>query len=91
MFQHDGVPPSIVMDGSKEQTMGPFCAKAREANCWIKQTKPLSPSTTTMAKFKGENSLTMHEKSMYMDYCSVKVGMKGVNRMVMKTDLDGKS
>jgi hypothetical protein len=43
MFQRDGVPPLIVMDGSKEQTMGQFCVKAREANCQIKQTVPYSP------------------------------------------------
>jgi hypothetical protein len=43
MFQQDGVPPSIIMDGSKEQTMGQFRVKAREANCRIKQTEPYSP------------------------------------------------
>jgi hypothetical protein len=43
MFQRDGVPPSIIMDGSKEQTMGEFRKKARAAGCRIKQTEPYSP------------------------------------------------
>jgi hypothetical protein len=43
MFQGDGVLPSIIMDGSKEQLMGQFRVKAREANCWIKQSEPYSP------------------------------------------------
>ena len=38
MFQRDGVPLSIIMDGSKEQTMGDFRKKARAAGCRIKQT-----------------------------------------------------
>jgi hypothetical protein len=37
MFQQDGVPPLTIMDGLKEQTMGQFRVKAREANCQIKQ------------------------------------------------------
>jgi hypothetical protein len=43
MFNQDGVLPLIIMDGSKEQTMGQFCMKAREANCQIKETEPHSP------------------------------------------------
>ncbi len=33
MFQHEGVPLSIVMDGSKEQMMGKFCRKLVDAHC----------------------------------------------------------
>jgi hypothetical protein len=43
MFQRDGVPPVIIMDGSKEQTLGDFRSKARQADCQIKQTEPYSP------------------------------------------------
>jgi hypothetical protein len=43
MFQRDGVPPLIIMDGSKEQTMGEFKKKARAAGCRIKLTEPYSP------------------------------------------------
>ena len=43
MAQRDGVPPAIVMDGSKEQTMGMFRKKARQMDCHIKQTEPYLP------------------------------------------------
>jgi hypothetical protein len=43
MLQRDGAPLAIIMDGSKEQTMGEFCKKARAAGCRIKQTEPYSP------------------------------------------------
>ena len=33
MFRRDGVPPAIIVDGSKEQTQGKFASKVREANC----------------------------------------------------------
>jgi hypothetical protein len=32
-FKRDGVPPEMIMDGSKEQTLGEFCCKLREAVC----------------------------------------------------------
>ncbi len=43
MFQFDGVPPSMVMDGSKEQTLDEFHWKPVEVHCQLKQTKPYSP------------------------------------------------
>lgn len=43
LAQRDGVPPTIIMDGSKEQTLGEFRRKAREMGCRIKQTEPRSP------------------------------------------------
>ncbi len=33
LFKRDGVPPEMVMDGSKEQTMGLFSKKLRDAGC----------------------------------------------------------
>jgi hypothetical protein len=38
LFARDGVPHTMIMDGAKEQTMGDFCKKARQADCRIKQT-----------------------------------------------------
>ena len=32
MFRRDGVPPGIVVDNSKEQTLGEFAKKCREAD-----------------------------------------------------------
>ena len=43
LAQHDGVPPRIIMDGSKEQTMGIFRKKAKEMGTHVNQTEPYSP------------------------------------------------
>ena len=43
LFHHDGVPPVMIMDGSKEQTLGDFSRKLRQADCHRKQTEPYSP------------------------------------------------
>jgi hypothetical protein len=42
MFKRDGVPPKIIVDGSKEQTQGVFAQKVRQADCWLKQTEGYS-------------------------------------------------
>jgi hypothetical protein len=41
----DGVPPIIICDGAKEQVLGEFCCKARQADCHIRQTKPYTPQS----------------------------------------------
>ena len=43
MAQRDGVLFVIVMDGSKEQTLGPFRKKAKEMDCHIVQLELHSP------------------------------------------------
>ena len=43
LFHHDGVPPAMVTDGSKEQTLGDFRRKLREADCHPRVTEPYSP------------------------------------------------
>jgi hypothetical protein len=35
LFHRDGVPPVMVMDGSKEQTLGDFRWKLKEADCHL--------------------------------------------------------
>ncbi len=40
MFQREGVPPSMVMDGLKEQTLGKFRRKLVDTHCQLKQTEP---------------------------------------------------
>ena len=37
LLQRDGVLPEIIVDGSKEQTLGDFRRKAREAGAHLKQ------------------------------------------------------
>ena len=43
LFKHEGVPPEMIMDGSKEQTLGNFSYKLRDAGCHKKQIEPHSP------------------------------------------------
>jgi hypothetical protein len=43
LFHHDGVPPTMVLDGSKEQTNDDFKRKLHEADCHARQTEPYSP------------------------------------------------
>jgi hypothetical protein len=43
LFHRDGVPPAMVMDSSKEQTLGDFRRKLKEADCHLRQTEPYSP------------------------------------------------
>ncbi len=43
MFQHEGVPPLMVLDGLKEQTLGKFRQKLQDAGCEMENTEPYSP------------------------------------------------
>ena len=43
LFARDGVPDTMVMDNAKEQVMGEFRRKSREAGCHIRQTEPYTP------------------------------------------------
>jgi hypothetical protein len=43
LFHRNGVSPSMVLDGSKEQTLSNFRCKLREADCHLRQTDPYSP------------------------------------------------
>ena len=39
-FQQDGVPPKMIVDGSKEQTLGGFKRKVEESGFHLRQTEP---------------------------------------------------
>ena len=54
MAQRDGILPCIIMDSSKEQTMGTFHRKAKEMGVHVKQTEPYSP-------WQNAAKLTIHE------------------------------
>ena len=43
LFAQEVVPSTLVMDGAREQVMGEFRHKARQADCHVKQTEPYSP------------------------------------------------
>ena len=43
LFVRDGVPPKMVIDGSKDQGLGRFKRKCQEADCHLVSTEPYSP------------------------------------------------
>ena len=43
MFKHNGVPPRMIIDDSKEQALETFKQKCREADCHLVVTEPYSP------------------------------------------------
>ena len=43
IFKRDGVPPKIVFDNSKEQSLGKFSIKCRESDCCLVNTETYSP------------------------------------------------
>jgi hypothetical protein len=43
LFQREGVPNTLIMDGAKEQVMGEFRKKRREVGSRVKQTEPHTP------------------------------------------------
>jgi hypothetical protein len=43
LFHRDGVPPTMVFDGSKEQCQGGYKRKLCKAHCHVRQTEPYSP------------------------------------------------
>ena len=42
LFQRYGVPPKIIVNTSKDQTLGGFKRKVSEASCHLRQTEPES-------------------------------------------------
>ena len=43
MFKRDGVPPRMTVDNSKEQSLGEFRRKCREADCHLINSEPYLP------------------------------------------------
>ncbi|KAI2500778.1 Reverse transcriptase (RNA-dependent DNA polymerase) [Fragilaria crotonensis] len=43
LFQREGVPNTIIMDGAREQAMGLFRRKCRDAGVRVRQTEPHTP------------------------------------------------
>ncbi len=42
MLHRDGMPEKLIMDGSKEQTLGAFKKKCQDSGIYINQTEPHS-------------------------------------------------
>ena len=43
VLQRDGVPPTMIVDGSKEQLSSAFRRKLQQSDCQLRQTEPYSP------------------------------------------------
>ena len=43
LVSHERVMKTLIMDGAREQVMGKFHQKPRQADCQVKQTEPYSP------------------------------------------------
>ena len=63
-FKTEGVPPVMMMDNSKEQTLGDFRRKCREADCHIKTTEPHSPWMNTAETQIRETKRGMSRKML---------------------------
>ena len=76
MFKRDGVPAKLIVDGSKEQTLGIFRKKAREADCWLRTTEPYSPwqnaAEGVIRELKlgaGRKMVKMNSPKVLWDHC----------------------
>jgi len=43
MFQSEGVPPRLIIDGANEMRQGIFSQKIKDATCHLRETEPYSP------------------------------------------------
>ena len=76
MFARDGVPPALILDGSKEQTLGEFRRKAKESTCHVKTTEPYSPWSNAaevaikeLKRGAGRKQLKMKSPKRLWDDC----------------------
>ena len=67
LFQRYGVPPNIIVDGSKEETLGFFKRKVAEAGCHLRHTEPESP--WQMAAKGGRKMTKIKSPKVLWDDC----------------------
>lgn len=96
MAKRDGVPPCIIMDGAKEQTMGTFRKKAQEMDCHVKQTEPYSPWSNaaegTIRELKraaGRKALKKRSPLKLWDHCIELESLVRSNTALNHPELDG--
>ena len=96
MAQRDGVPFVIVMDGSKEQTLGPFRRKAKEMDCHTVQTEPHSPwenaAELVIRELKcssGQKALQKRSPTTLWDHCIELESILRSNTAVFHPELNG--
>ena len=76
LFQQDGVPTKIIVDGPKEQTQGYFKRKVAEAGCHLRRTEPESPRQMyleericELKRGSGRNMTKMKSPKVLWDDC----------------------
>jgi len=76
MAQRDGIPTAIIADGSKEQTLGQFRKKCKEAGVRFKQTEPYSPwqnaaegNIRELKRGAGRKMLKKRSPAALWDHC----------------------
>ena len=82
LFHESGVPHTMVADGSKEQMMGDFRKKARQADCYLKQTEPYTPwsnaaegSIKELKRGTGRQMLKRRSPKRLWDHCAELQGL----------------
>ena len=76
MAARDGVPPYLIMDGSKAHTLGEFRKKKRQFGCHIKQPEPYPPwkimlegATRELKRGSGQKMMRSLLPSKLWDHC----------------------
>jgi Reverse transcriptase (RNA-dependent DNA polymerase) len=76
LAQRVGVPPHMIMDGSKEQQLGEFRRKAREMGCRVTQSEPYSPwmiaaegTIRELKKGAGRKAMKSGSPASLWDHC----------------------
>lgn len=81
LFQREGVPNVMIMDGAKEQIMGQFRHKCRQAGSHVKQTEPYSAwqnasegAIREMKRGSGRDMVSSQAPKRLWDYCLERQG-----------------
>ena len=97
LVQRDGVPPVLIMDGAKEQTMGEFTRKTKRMGTHVQQTEPYSPWQNAA---EGGIGVVKHGSGCKMvkrkspgklwDHCLELEGYVHSNTAIVSTDMNCK-
>ena len=95
-FQRDVVPPKMIVDSLKEQTLGDFKHKVAEAGCHLRQTEPESPwkmaakgGVYEINRGSVRNMTKMKTPKVIWDYCLELEAYIRSNTAMSISDLDG--
>ena len=99
LFARDGVPSMMVVkDGAREQRLGDFRKKCREASCHIRQTEPYSPwmnaaenGVRELKKASARQMLKKHSPKRLWDDCLELQGFITSNTAGNHFGLNGKT